>query len=140
MGHYQIPASLLIGYGDIDAEHQGLLDLLNVALRLMQTMTDPPPSSFYPLLEKLRERLTWHFRHEEREMAQLNYPELAQHRLHHAHCVQRLDEICDAVVSGQKKVDRDFLDDLYDMILDDIIRADGGLKSFIQGPGSRVRA
>ncbi|MGZ5920218.1 MAG: bacteriohemerythrin [Rhizomicrobium sp.] len=132
MDHYEMPASLSIPYGNIDAEHQAIIEILNPALRLIQMTQDAEVHLLFPYLEELRSALKLHFAHEEQEMAQLDYPDLAPHKRHHAHCVQRLDEICDAVVIGQKKADKDLFDELYDMIMDDIIRADSGFKSFLQ--------
>lgn len=138
MEQYAIPKSHLICHGDIDEEHQDLIDILNLALQMVRVTPDPTPHQIYPYLENLREGLKLHFRHEEREMARLRYPDLPNHRTHHAHCVQRLDGICDAVASGEKQVDKDLMDDLFDMIMDDIIRADGAFKSFLEGTDLRV--
>ena len=131
MDYYELPASLLIPYAVVDAEHQALIELLNPALQAIQSARTPEAQMLYPFLESLREALTHHFAHEEQEMAKLKYPELAQHKVHHAKCVVRLDEICDAVTTGEKKPDKHLLDELYDMIIDDIIRADSGFKSFL---------
>ena len=89
--------------------------------------------AFYGVLEDLRQSLKTHFAHEEREMAHLDYPDLAQHKVHHLRCFQRFDEACDAVASQQIKMDKDFLDELFDMIIGDIIRADSAFKSFLEG-------
>lgn len=140
MDHYELPPSLSIPHGDIDAEHQSLIDILNAALKMVLTAGDAPANCFYPFLENLRESLKRHFQHEEREMAQLRYPELEQHKRSHAHCVQRLDDICDLVAAGQKKTDKDFLDELFDIIMDDAIRADTGFKSFLEGKDMRAHA
>jgi len=129
--HYELPASLSIPYGDIDAEHQGLIDILNAALRLLRSTEDASVNFLLPLLQNLRDDLVRHFRNEEGEMIKLDYPELLQHSAHHANCARHLDAIRADVLAGRRSFDKDLLDDLYDMILDDIIRADSGFKSFL---------
>jgi len=131
MDRYELPASLSIAYGNIDAEHQGLVDTLNAALRMSRSEPNAPVNYFLPFLRNLRDGMKHHFLHEEQEMAKLGYPELAQHKLHHANCARRLEEIQAAIVAGEKTADKDLLDELFDMILDDIIRADSGFKSFL---------
>ncbi len=140
MEHYALPKTSLIGHAEIDDDHQTLIDLLNHAHCAVAPLANPAPSLIYPFLENLREGLKWHFHREEKEMARLGYPELAPHRFHHAQCIARLDEICDAVAGAQIEVGRDFLDELFDMILDDIIRADGGFKTYLQSCDRRVHA
>ncbi len=140
MDHYELPPSLSIPCGDIDAEHQSLIDILNTALKMVRTVEDAPANYFYPFLENLRETLKRHFRHEEREMALLHYPDLEPHKRSHAHCVQRLDDVCDLVAGGQRKIDKDLLDELFDIIMDDAIRVDTGFKSFLEGKDMRARA
>lgn len=131
MNQYELPASLSIPYGDIDAEHQGLIDILNAALRLLSPDGNTPVNFLLPLLQNLHDDLVRHFRNEEAEMLKLGYPELAQHSAHHANCARQLDGIRAEVLAGRRSFDRNLLDDLYDMILGDIIRADSGFKSFL---------
>lgn len=138
MESYALPRACLIGYADIDAEHQGLIDILNLARQALQTVEEPARHLVYPFLEQLRDRLKAHFGHEEMEMDRLGFPELLPHRAHHNHCFARLDEICDKVAQGQAKLDQNLLDDLFDMIVDDIIRADIGLKTFLESRNMRV--
>ena len=131
MDHYELPPALSIAYGDIDKEHGELIDTLNGALRMFQCAQNPSADNFRPFLQRMRDDLKRHFLHEEAEMAELNYPSLAEHRLHHARCATRLDEICGTVFTGRRIVDKDLLDDLFDIVMDDVIRADSDLKSFL---------
>jgi hemerythrin-like metal-binding protein len=138
MDHYELPPSLSIPHGDIDAEHQSLIDALNTALQMIRTADGTSANNFYFYLENLREGLKRHFQHEEHEMAALGYPDLEQHKRSHLKCVQRLDDICDAVARRQRKIDKDLLDEMFDIIMDDAIRADSGFKSFLEGKDMRV--
>ena len=73
-------------------------------------------------------------------MAQYHYPELANHSLHHAFCMARFDQIGYSLLDGRAEPDRRFLDDLFDMLLDDVIRADGGFKSYLGTEVVSIRA
>ena len=130
MDHYELPTSLSIPYGDIDEEHRGLIDTLNQAFLALSAAD--APAGISPYLATLQERLAAHFRHEEQEMEKLKYPNLLPHAAHHLGCLRRLDDIRDAVAAGEKSADHALLDELFDLMLDDIIRADSAFKSFLQ--------
>lgn len=140
MDHYTLPTASLIGHADIDAEHQELIDILNLAHQALQLAEEPARDLVYPFLETLRDKMQTHFGHEEHEMARLGFPELKPHISHHALCFARLDEICASVAQDKRKPDRDLLDELFDMVVDDMIRADGGFKTFLESHEVRVRA
>jgi hemerythrin len=75
-----------------------------------------------------------HFSHEEHEMAGLGYGDLPQHKAHHGRCVGRLDAIRRSAADN-RIMNKKVLDEVFDMILDDIIRADSGFKSFLYARG-----
>lgn len=127
--HYRLPASLSIPYGDIDAEHQTLIDLLNQAFDVLSAAD--APARILSILAALNQSLAAHFRHEEQEMEKLGYPDLLAHSAHHLTCLSRLDDIRDAVAAGERPANRTLLDDLFDLVMDDIIKADSGFKSFL---------
>jgi hemerythrin-like metal-binding protein len=126
---YAIPQSLSIDYDDINAEHEELVSILNTALELVRTTAGVGAHALDGPLTRLRAALGDHFEHEEREMAELKYDDLDRHKAHHALCAARLDEICRSFATT--RVDKAALDEIFDMILDDIIRADSGFKSFL---------
>ena len=129
--NYAVPSSLSIPYKNIDTEHEGLIEILNAILQALRLKRSDKDHSVQQLLADLREALMIHFRHEEQEMAFLKFPNLAQHRIHHEHCATRLNEIIHDATTGQKAIDRALLDDFFDVIIDDIVRADSGFKSFL---------
>jgi hypothetical protein len=47
--------------------------------------------------------------------------------------------MCDTVAQGRRNLDQDFVDELFDMVVDDIIRADGGFKTFLESQEVHVR-
>jgi hemerythrin-like metal-binding protein len=139
MDHYFLPDSTALSCPDLQAEHETLVGILNQALDIIRSEQNPDIEPLLALLEKLRKAAVAHFAHEEEIMANLGYADLASHSIHHAHCIVRLSQIGDTLLAGKIKPGRNLLDELFDMILDDVIRADSGFKSFLdnKNPGFR---
>ena len=131
MTHYAMPTSLSIPYGDIDAEHQNLVDILNSIALSFKSKQDIGPNPYQSLLGNLLEALSVHFSHEEKEMAKLGYPELAKHKLGHALCYARFNAIFQTVISSHIEMSKELLDEIFDVIVSDMIGADSGFKTFL---------
>lgn len=131
MDQYFLPNSTTLPCPDLQAEHEALVGILNQAQDILRSGQNQDIEPFLSLLEKLRKATVAHFAHEEEIMARRGYTDLASHSIHHAHCVVRLSQIGDALLAGKIKPGRALLDELFDMILDDVIRADSGLKTFL---------
>lgn len=138
MDRYFLPDSTRLPHPDLQAEHEVLVGILNQTLGIIRSGQNPDMELFLSLLEKLRKATVAHFAHEEEVMARQGYPDLANHSIHHAHCVVRLGQIGDALLSGKVKPGRALLDELFDMILDDVIRADSGFKAFLDGADLKI--
>jgi hemerythrin-like metal-binding protein len=128
---YAIPQSLSIPYKGIDADHDVLVGILNSVLQVMQSKQPDDRCSVATLLVDLRVFLINHFRNEELEMADLEYPDLAQHKISHARFAARLNDICNDVIVHKTTMSRELLDEIFDIIVSDVIRADSGFKSFL---------
>jgi hemerythrin-like metal-binding protein len=129
--HYFVPPALSISHKGIDSEHAGLVEILNAARRALQSNLDDGNQLAGKLLSDLHKALQNHFRHEEQAMADLKYPDLIQHKISHANCMARLNAILHEATSCTTKVTLTLLDELFDIIIADIIRADSGFKSFL---------
>jgi hemerythrin-like metal-binding protein len=140
MDRYTLPASCELPVPELQAEHQALIDILNRGLETIRNIPDPSAELFLSLLEDLRQLLGVHFAHEEQAMARYNFPHLAPHSLHHDLCAARLDRLGDLLLAGQLKPNRFLLDELFDMLLDDVIRADGEFKTFLEDNSADSRA
>lgn len=114
------------------------MSILNEGRDVLRTVPNPDRGLFHSLLKELQKAATAHFAHEEAIMERCGYPDLASHRAHHANCETRLGQIGDMLLAGEIEPSRFFLDELFDLVLDDIIRADSGFKAFIgNSPGRR---
>lgn len=130
---YSLSAVLSIGYDDIDAEHERLVAILNGALRIIRAAQGQSTGALSGPLTDLSEAMSAHFAHEEQEMASLGYDELAQHRAHHSRCLIRLNAIGGSIDAGSGR--KSVLDQVFDLIIDDVIRADSAFKTFLYGKG-----
>ncbi len=131
MDQYVLPDSTMLPCAGLQAEHEALVGILNKARDALNSGPNPSVELFLTLLEKLRKAAMAHFAHEEEVMAMRGYADLANHSIHHAHCVLRLSQISDMLLAGAISPGRHLLDELFDMILDDVIRADSGFKAFL---------
>jgi hemerythrin len=132
MDSYTLPANCQLPLLELQAEHEALVDILNQGLETIRSVSDPSAELFLSLLEKLRRVFGAHIVHEEQVMARLRFPHLGPHSLHHDFCMARLGRLSDMLLAGQLKPDRLMLDELFDMIVDDVIRADGDFKTFLE--------
>lgn len=122
---------LSIPYGDVDSEHQDLVDCLNALALLLEPQQDIGGNSVPSLLMAFRKSLAAHFLHEEQVMADLGYPELAAHKRSHALCSARFNAIFQTVARNEIELSEKLLDEIFDIIISDTIRADLGFKSFL---------
>ena len=131
---YEIPASLSIDFDAINAEHENLVSILNEALTKIRAEEDRRVDTVDESLEALSAAMQAHFNHEEQEMASLGYGDLPLHKAQHARCIARLDATRRSAADN-RIMNKQVLDDVFDMILDDVIRADSGFKSFLYARG-----
>ncbi|MBV8799812.1 MAG: hemerythrin domain-containing protein [Alphaproteobacteria bacterium] len=129
---YYLPDSLAIPYDGVDAEHGRLIALLNAAWHIAETASGNA-QAVDGTLAALSEAMAAHFAHEEHEMEILGYGELAQHKVHHLHCARKFAAIHKSINDcGPSKA---VLDQIFDVLIEDIIRADSGFKSFLYAKG-----
>lgn len=90
--------TLSVSVDEIDADHQRLVELLNLFNRAVAE--DESPDYREALLEELIACTVWHFRHEERLMLRYHYPDLPAHKAEH-------QELIDSVIAFQQNYQRD---------------------------------
>ena len=131
MARYVIPTTLSIPYGSVDSEHQDLVDGLNALALLLEPQQDTGANSIPSILMALRKSLAAHFLNEEQVMADLGYPELAEHKRIHALCTARFNCIFQTVGRKEIELSERLLDEMFDIIVSDVIGADSRFKSFL---------
>jgi len=121
-----LPPSLSIAFDDIDGQHRSLIDIINRAAAA--------PTQLLAHLVELDASLASHFAHEEEVMREQGYPHLAEHKTHHAHILQRVQQITNGLRASADGA-RDGLNNIFTSLIDDILRADLPFKTFLQGKG-----
>jgi hemerythrin len=91
MAHIQWKDRYNINFREIDAQHHGLLDILNELIDLLDDHGHPEQVS--RIFRNLSDYAHTHFSSEERYMEAANYPKLPQHRIEHASFVARVHEL-----------------------------------------------
>ncbi len=91
MAHIQWKDRYNINFREIDAQHRGLLDILNELSDLMDGLHHA--DEVLRIFGALGDYAQTHFSSEERYMQAANYPKLAQHRQEHVTFVNRVKEL-----------------------------------------------
>jgi hemerythrin-like metal-binding protein len=127
---FALPEACRLDFKNIDAEHTVLINILNESLSAFDAGDQVAVAEFEKYFRRLWQEMAAHFRHEEAEMEQVQYPQCLAHKHHHADVLSRLASVRDhAAEAGY--VDRHTVEDIFDTILDDMLRADLGFKTFL---------
>jgi hemerythrin len=140
MPHVQWKDRYNINFREIDAQHQGLLEILNGMIDLLEGRSPAEPVD--RLFTDLADYAGIHFSSEERYMQAAGYPKLAEHRLEH-------DVFTSKVLALQRDfnpTDPHFLTDTVEFLkhwyLDHITKADQDYAPFLQRalPTAEIKA
>ena len=127
---FALPDACRLDFKNIDAEHTVLINILNESLSAFDSGDRVTVAEFEKYFRRLWQEMAAHFRHEEAEMEQVQYPQCLAHKHHHADVLSRLASVRDRAASAGY-VDRHTVEDIFDTILDDMLRADLGFKTFL---------
>ena len=130
MNGFKLPAEYRTEIENIDTEHSLLIDILNESLSSFDRSDRVPFPNFDKYFGRLWQEMNTHFSHEEAEMKQVSYPAFLSHRQHHADVMARLASVRDSAAS-QGYVDLSTVENVFENILGDMLRADLGFKNFL---------
>ena len=119
-----------IGYGEIDAQHRSLLDLLNELSGLIGERQDPAVVG--AVFSRLCDYVRLHFSTEERLLEACAYPRLADHRDLHARFVDKLLELNRGFDPTDPRLLTETSDFLKHWYLEHITKADQDYAPFLQ--------
>lgn len=122
MAHIRWKDRYNINFREIDAQHHGLLDLINGLSD--QLGGQRHPDSVARIFSALGDYATTHFSSEERYMQAANYPKLAQHRQEHVAFVNRVKELNLAYDPADPRLADKISTFLRDWYLNHIIESD----------------
>lgn len=127
---FSLPDEYRMEIENIDAEHSLLIDVLNESLSSFDRNDRVKFSDFDRYFRRLWQEMNTHFWNEEAEMEQLHYPAFLSHKEHHADVMIRLASVRDHA-AAQGYVDRSTVEEIFENILGDMLRADLRFKNFL---------
>lgn len=130
MVHIQWKDRYNIGYKEIDAQHKGLLDVLNELLDLVGERRDPELVA--GIFHRLCQYVHTHFATEERYMRVCGYPHLAEHEAMHAWFVDKLLELNHTYDPSDPRLLDEALEFVKNWYLDHIIKTDTDYVPFLR--------
>lgn len=130
MAHIQWKDRYNINFREIDAQHRGLLDLLNELSDHFDGRRHPDTVAH--IFSALGDYAETHFSSEERYMQAAGYPRLAQHRQEHTAFVSRVRDLSQAYDPGDTRVVEETWNFLKDWYLTHIIKTDQDYVPFLR--------
>lgn len=127
-------AAAMRGFDQVNDEHENIAQMIDQLRAKVFARGRMAFADIKPEADDIAETMRLHFLHEEDVMAELRYPALDEHRLHHKACLVRFQELVSGVASeGFATVNT--IDDLFSTLLDDVLKADLGLKTYLYEKG-----
>ena len=130
MAHIQWKDRYNINFREIDAQHQGLLDLLNELSDNLDGRKHPDTVSH--IFEALGDYAQTHFSSEERYMRAAGYPKLSQHCQEHVYFVNRVKELSRSYDPADPRVVDETATFLRDWYMNHIIKVDQEYGPFLK--------
>jgi hemerythrin len=130
MAHIQWKDRYNIHFREIDAQHRGLLDLVNELIDLVDS--HDPSDQVARIFHSLADYALTHFSSEERYMEAVQYPKLAQQRQEHTFFINRLLELSHAYDPQDPQLVAETLDFLKHWYLEHIIKSDQEYGPFLK--------
>lgn len=130
MPHIQWKDRYNIHFREIDAQHRGLLDLLNELIDLMDGRSGPEQVT--RILRDLGEYAGTHFSSEERYMLAAKYPKLEEHRREHDSFTEKVLQLGQAYDPGDPHLLEEALGFLKHWYLEHITKVDQDYAPFLQ--------
>jgi len=119
----------------IDAQHRGLVDMLNSLHNGMLEGTGQ--EQLGPLLRGLIDYTGSHFEHEEQLFAQYQYPQAERHTQEHRELTQKVLEFKDKLESGQARITVELMIFLKDWLIHHILGSDKAYSKHLIERGAR---
>ncbi len=122
--------SFELGVEEVDSEHRELFD---IALELDQAAQRHDLEKCSTLVDHFIESSKRHFENEEAFLARVGYPDIEVHSKYHKSLVdkaQALKVTCDKEIESER-MEKCYVDTI-NLLLDDIVRGDLSLKSYLQ--------
>jgi hemerythrin len=128
-------ANISVGVGEMDAQHQKLVAMVN---QLHEAMAGGKGNeAIGPILTGLVDYTKSHFAAEERLMAAHGYPNLPAHKVEHENLVKQVGEIVAKFKAGKTMISVSVMNFLKDWLMNHINRTDKAYGAYLNGRGIR---
>lgn len=122
-----------IGVNFIDNDHKKLLRIMSDIKQAVENANDKECVRLLTLL--LREAKA-HYDREETYLANVNYPQLDEHKIYHKELLEKVDttkRICEGIETKHDL--KECFDGMAKFLIDDILRGDINFKSYLEYEG-----
>ena len=124
--------SITTGNRQLDDEHKRLIQILN---RIEAHQNDPVESEAVSLvIEEIREFASYHFRHEEKYMQQINFPDFEDHKEQHKRFREKIASLCLDVMDHKKEAPKNIYQCLSDWVANHTCCADKKFCEYSEKP------
>lgn len=119
-----------LGVPEIDSDHRALLDLMR-AVQAAAAARDRDRCTRY--MDRVRAFARSHFEREEKLLKDWNYPSTEMHTSYHAELMARADAVAETCTRIESAAGfEDCCREMMSFLIDDVVRGDLHLKSFLQ--------
>ena len=125
--------SFSVGVAQIDEQHKGMINMIN--LLLAEPEADVRSETVSELLTRMTKYAGEHFETEEGLLAEHGYPELAAHREEHLAFRKKAAGLCFDTMGGRTSVPADVLNYLREWLTQHILTTDMRYRPFFKERG-----
>ena len=125
-------ATYSVNLPPIDEQHKRLFDLLN-RLRDEIAVKKSGPEAIGTALDELIQYTKTHFELEERFLASMQYPEIAQHKAKHDALTKRVMDLQQGFSAGKTTVAAELMNFMRFWLTNHILRTDKRYAAFLRG-------
>ncbi len=114
--------SYSVGVARFDKEHRRLVELINDMFIIVRDKGDSV--ALNSVVQALIEYTQYHFSSEETAMEEANYPDLAEHKQHHADLEKKVTTFSEQITTEGEAVRTEFYHFLREWLINHIVRED----------------
>ncbi|MBF0421362.1 MAG: hemerythrin family protein [Magnetococcales bacterium] len=122
-------SSFLIGFQEVDDDHQVLVRMFNTLVTNVSKGTSH--EIIGQILNELVSYTAWHFRHEERLMQTYRYPGFMAHKKEHNDLVEQTVELQTKFHAGQQTINEQVINFLKEWLVHHILGTDKEMADFL---------
>lgn len=114
--------SYSVGVARFDKEHRRLVELINDMFIIVRDKGDS--AALNTVVQALIEYTEYHFSSEEEAMEEANYPDLVEHKQHHADLKKKVTTFLEQITAGGEDVRTELYHFLREWLINHIVKED----------------